>query len=96
MKLTKEQAIDLSIELWEWMAESGTEEKSEWPKWADYGVVQDYCFLCEYCGKKGCDKPCPIDSCHDTYYLDWLGARDENERKKFAKLFLKQLKELKK
>ena len=96
MKLTKEQAIDLSIELWEWMAKSGAEEKSEWPKWAEYGKVQDDCFLCEYCGKMGCDKPCPIDPCYGTHYLDWLSTDKWGERKKYAKLFLEQLKELKK
>ena len=37
MKLTKEQAIQISIELWEWLAETGGTDQSEWPGWKKYG-----------------------------------------------------------
>ena len=47
MKLTRTEAIDYSIELWEWLAETG-KHKEDWPKWDKFGRVDSECFLCEY------------------------------------------------
>ena len=104
MKLTRERAIDGSIELWEWLAETG-KRKEDWPRWEEFDGVDSHCFLCEYqeqedpCGDN-CDD-CPLtteetDGCYDTYYLNWCQAKSTRGRKKYAALFLEQLKELKK
>ena len=103
MKLTREQAIDLSIELWEWCAKTG-KQKHRWFKWKEFGVIEGHCFLCEYQEQEApngtnCTN-CPFmeksDSCYDTYFADWCKAKNVEERKKYAALFLEQLKELKK
>ena len=110
MKLTKKQAIDWSIELWEFLAETGSAYKHLWPKWEELGKAKNDCFLCEYSFPKGgsildgseCDK-CPLEwglyGCEDneeSAYFKWLDwATNKKERKEYAKLFLKQLKELK-
>jgi hypothetical protein len=55
MKLTAKKAVELSIELWTWLEETG-EEKDEWPKWerngGEYPKVEFLCFLCEYADYK--------------------------------------------
>ena len=52
MRLTKKKAIELTIELWEWLAEMGNECKSEWPNWFEYDHITFFCFLCEYQQRK--------------------------------------------
>ena len=103
MKLTRKKAIELSIELWEWLAETGAMMKLYWPKWKEYGYANCDCFLCEYgFRKKHSDTclNCPLKrclgySCYGTAYGEWEDARTEKDRKKYAKLFLEQLKALK-
>lgn len=111
MKLTKKKAIELSIELWTWLAETG-KRKWDWPVWKKYGndICGD-CFLCEYDeanGKGDCDI-CPLQkkfsqrdedeftACHhkDCAYSGWGKATIPKTRKKFAAKFVEQLKELK-
>ena len=65
MRLTRKKAIDLSIELWGWLAETG-EEKEDWPGWKGNGgqhsKCESDCFLCEYCSRVREDHtcgPCP-------------------------------------
>ena len=102
MKLTKKKAIELSIELWTWLAETG-ENKNEWPEWKRHGgqyeECEHDCFLCKYddcnCGK------CPYPKhykvlCDDdgTPFSRWFDSRTKQGRKKYAKQFLEQLKEL--
>ncbi|KKL92752.1 hypothetical protein LCGC14_1881560 [marine sediment metagenome] len=106
MKLTRKKAIELCIELWTWLAETG-EEKGCWPKWPEvedkYGDIQNYCFFCEYTAdKKGSCKCCPLDyylgfKCLDKkcYYSKWDDCGSTRTCKKYAKLFLAQIKELK-
>ena len=97
MDLTKKKALELTIELWEWLAETGG-VKREWSGWKEYGDdIRGDCFLCEY--TKGDCSLCPLtqfggDSCCDTYYSDWESDMTKTGRKKYAKLFLKQLKEV--
>jgi len=74
MKLTRKKAIELSIELWTWLAETG-KEKHEWPKWRDNGgehddVVFD-CFLCKYAGRKQGDD---CETCHPCPYFKHYGV----------------------
>ncbi len=104
MRLTKKKALDISIELWEWMTEDGNENKSDWPEWKKYGEMVHDCPLCAYVGKKGrwthrCKK-CPLKwgrfGCQYnrvSQYNNWLRANNPTDRKKYAGLFLEQLKE---
>ena len=97
MKLTRKKAIVLCIELWEWLALTG-KEKEEWSEWEKYGDIQDLCFFCEYVqGKNGC-MSCPsykkFGYCSDGVYTKWANAKTPRTRKKYAKLFLGQLKTL--
>ena len=109
-RLTRKKAIELSIELWEWLAETGG-GKNDWVGWewegGEYKEVEADCFLCEYSrrrtreGQERCEF-CPLfekseSSCFDTAYEDWEDADDNDDteaRKEYAKLFLEQLKEL--
>ena len=106
MKLTAKRAVVLSIELWEWLAETGL-DKEGWPKWKRNGgkysdEIEGDCFLCEY-AQGGCGK-CPYDIkygeciCGDmnapTLYDEWEVAGTEEDAKKYAKQFLEQLKEI--
>lgn len=51
--LTKKRAIELCIELWTWLAETGEWKKSYWPRWPELitlygGEIWGYCWFCEY------------------------------------------------
>ncbi len=105
MRLTKEKAIELSIELWEWMAKTGTEYKDQWTGWEKYALTsKNDCFLCEYNDMQGgrslidCSY-CPyfekFGRCVDnSIFGKWAYTETKRTRKKYAKLFLEQLKEL--
>ena len=99
LRLTRKRAIELSIELWKWLAETGG-RKGKWPGWLKHNEVQDDCFLCEYDHQhKGCCDSCPIEkthdcSCYSLYFVEWDEAKTPKDRKKYAALFLKQLEEL--
>lgn len=105
MRLTKKKAIDISIELWEWTAETGSEYKGEWPGWDKYGGMLFDCPLCQHYRKSlfnECGK-CPFAplgtqgdvGCYKTYYKYWEDAETKEGRQKYARLFLKQLQALK-
>ena len=105
MKLTKKRAIELSIELWEWLAETG-KEKEDWPEWKQNGGkhpdVMSLCFLCEFDeSKRGICDDCPYfkryGECSnaDTPFAQWAEAETKTTSKKYAKLFLEQLNQLK-
>ena len=107
MRLTKKRAIDLSIELWTDLAETG-KRKEDWPRWNEFDYVQSHCFLCEYGFQRrkirwrmSCDR-CPyfneFGRCdkNGTLYDKWTIAFDDQTRKLHAAAFLKQLKELRK
>lgn len=105
MRLTKKKALEIAIELWIWLAESGSAYKKKWIGWKKYGDMQDDCPLCEYDAKHNhCQHnhclSCPLeqtymDGCYGAYFNEWDGAKTKRERKKYAALFLEQLKELK-
>lgn len=106
MILTKKKALAITIELWEWLAETG-KGKGSWSGWDKYGRMGAYCPVCEYAARHdrrfGCEG-CPIKdkfgSCYSTYYRYWEDAdtTDDSEysdnRKKYATLFLEQLRQL--
>ncbi len=106
MKLTRKKAIELCIELWTWLAKTG-KEKDEWPEWGKYGQTEFYCWFCEYDVQRRdrnkkevmCCSCCPIgyglNGCiKHTHYIDWATAKTPRSRKKYAKLFLAQIKTL--
>ena len=105
-RLTRETAIEISIELWTWLAETG-ERKDNWPGWKTYGYMVCNCALCEYDviqppirGGGNCPY-CPYDKVHGICdregkpYRKWLTSIDPKSRKQHAQEFLEQLKELK-
>ena len=109
--LTKKKAIEISIELWTWLAETGVDDKGEWEGWEKYGDMDNTCALCEYsnrlrllgegsCEPEACGK-CPyyqaFGFCWErrANFDEWRNEKLLEERKKYATLFLEQLKELK-
>lgn len=107
MKLTKKKAIEISIELWEWLAETGDGNKANWSGWKKYGGMVCDCALCEYSTQQGgikgdtiCDF-CPLytqlgNGCYEFGYCEWeMIAETVEDRKEYARLFLAQLRELK-
>ncbi len=108
MRLTKKKAIELCIEFWTWCTKTG-KRKEEWPDWEKYGEIADYCWFCEYSFQrrnvsKSEDKPicafCPYykaigKKCYQSYFAKWDNARFPRTRKKYAKLFLEQIRKLK-
>ena len=104
MKLTRKKAIELCIEAWTIHAETGC-RKSELPE-KHRGMCNE-CWFCEYDerqkklhGGDNC-KHCPlvnllgIKYCSDSYFGRWAKARFPSTRKKYAKLFLNQIKSIK-
>lgn len=106
MKLTRKKAIKLSIELWEWMAEKEERYKDDWPKWKEFGGMENNCPLCEYVGHEGTKMNCPkcplgwgmygCEEADHSMYREWKESiwQIKPTRKKYAGLFLAQLKEL--
>lgn len=119
MKLTRKKAIELCIELWEWLALTG-KKKTDWPKWEEYGGALNHCWFCEYNRMKfisptkrtyrnNC-KYCPYNtkfaykenySCESAKspFFKWGQAdyvNDTEGRRKYAKLFLAQIRTLEK
>ena len=95
MKLTKKLMWKIVIELWEWMEETGSAFKSDWPGWEKYGFMYYHCPFCEYYRTSSHDdcSGCPIDFCDNHAFGDWNNANTDADRKKYAGLFLEQLKE---
>ena len=98
MKLTKKKAVEICIELWTWLAETGG-RKDDWPGWKIYGEMQDSCPLCEYSNPIGC-VGCPYYKkfgccCTRNFpYDSWGAATEKLIRKDAAHQFLEQLKQL--
>ena len=108
MELTERQAVEKSIELWTWLAETG-EDKYGWVGWKRNGgkysdEISGDCFLCEYVDgqeKPRCHLSCPFylkyrDTCNgeDFPFNKWGSARSNGSRKKYARRFLSQLEEI--
>ena len=97
MRLTKKKAIEISIELWTWLVETGRGHKQEWDGWDKYGEMVDECALCEF-SRNGCSA-CPLElmfgGCKESFYDNWRCGATTKSRKKYARLFLEQLYQLK-
>ena len=105
MRLTKKKAMEICIELWTYLEETGN-LKGYWPEWEKYGPMAMNCPLCEYNRRHhsknnvGCNCPLaqsPFKGCTQPpcQYNGWSDARNTTQNKKYAGLFLKQLKEIK-
>lgn len=102
MKLTRNQAIDRTIELWTWLAETG-KPKLEWPQWVENGGVYSYvvnlCFLCEFdIQHRGACKDCPYVKTYNIECFEngepfdkWDAARTPRTSRKYAKEFLAKI-----
>ena len=100
MRLTEKKAIQITIELWEWLAKTGSFFKSEWPKWKEYGEMDCACPLCEYDIRKSnssCSH-CPLTSkflsCFEAGFQAWVNTDTAEDRRIYASKFLEQLKQL--
>lgn len=108
MRLSRKKAIKLCIEVWSWCAETGRIKKN-WPRWKDFMTKKEaydchYCWFCLYDSKKGNScKNCPLTEIYghcniltggcEFYY--WNRATTISARKKYAKLFLGQIRSIK-
>lgn len=89
MKITRREALEIHVELWDWLAETGCEDKLLWPGWGTYGDMRNSCPCCEY--SQGNCKICPMKDFWETclliesdFYL-WNKADSKEERKKYAR-----------
>ncbi len=102
MKLTKKKAIKLFREHWQWLTETGTIWKDEWPEHDfEEDPISGGCFLCEYLDQKeaelgkneDCDN-CPIDwgtskTCvgdSKSPFMKWIHSQTVPTCKKYAKI----------
>ena len=108
--LTEEEAINISIELWTWLAETGYVGKSNWPGWRQHGRMANECAMCEYSiyheleatgGHHGACDRCPYNRvfgiCTKTSnpFWRWTQAFTDVGRAEAARDILQQLKQLK-
>jgi hypothetical protein len=109
MRLSRNEAIELCIDLWSWLAKTGN-RKCNWPEWEKYRHIVASCFFCEYqeqqCRKykpedeldeKEVCRYCPLKKlgkdCMELHYGEWEKSPTIKDRKKYAKLFLEQIKQ---
>ncbi len=68
-KLTRKEALELTIVLWTWLAENPECEKDEYPDFDEFAKLEGECALCEKYWKAGEDtldgaiscEGCPLD-----------------------------------
>ena len=109
MQLTREDSIRIAIELWTWLAETGAGHKINWDGWKEYGEMGCDCPLCEYSWQEKepdvvpgavCNDYCPyyqkFGACFvpGKLYNRWGTVVTTESKKKYAALFLEQLKQL--
>ena len=96
------KAIEDSIKLWSWLGETG-KHKGQRPEWrvngGTYSPKPAFCFLCGY-AHSDCAK-CPLWTdgengldCEDYAFGLWEGAGTVEEKKKYAKKFVEELRAL--
>ena len=84
--ITKENALDIAIELWEWIAGTNpkVEDKGTWPGWDRY-EGQGGTFSCPFCVlyyKDSCEG-CPLIDCYDTPFGNWEDTGDVDEEEEW-------------
>lgn len=108
MILTKKKALKICVELWDWMAKSGSESKAAWPGWTKRKYAKNDCPCCEYAlsgeNPRGCGK-CPLfslwqDKCitsSSSPYWKWSCLPAGTDHSEYAKIIANAArKELKK
>jgi hypothetical protein len=80
MRLTKRKALEITVELWTWLAETGSDQKSDWPGWHEYGEMEADCALCEYDAQRANDcQHCPLlGKWRYAKYCYWDGSPFED------------------
>ena len=62
MELTKDEAIRLHRELWDWLSKNPLKRKDQWPGWEGYEIDNPaefaYCFACWHDGQYPIDDTC--------------------------------------
>ena len=98
-RLTKRVTHELGLALWEELAETG-KTKKECSHFKNYQYTVGCCSYCEYSNsheRLSC-KHCPIRNswggCGCTAYSEWDRSSSESKRKRYAKEFLEQLKQI--
>jgi len=108
-ELTRDEALSITLELWQWLAKTGETSKSSWPGWKEHnlkGCTSD-CTLCEYKIQYGqyCSEICPYpihfghNCLTDSNYKDtpltrWFKAETKLSRQYWARQCVKQIKEI--
>lgn len=84
------------IQLWDWLAVTGSKYKEHWPVWQFLedepffeGALVNHCFACNGKVNEDCINGCPIDwggFCDDygTLYDQWDDCADKEERRKLS------------
>ena len=102
MKLTKKEAIELTLKMWRDLAETGKGKGAWFKRYPEYKGIYLGCFLCEFGTRKrpagsSCCIHCPYSekfyACMtwDSPYFKWTDAPTPKTRKEYAALFVKQL-----
>lgn len=91
--LKKIDALRICAELWEWLEENPTEEKSNWGGWKKYGDMYGDCPCCEYTNRfaQSCDV-CPLlflwpnlcQSDQNSPFRLWKNSKVLEDRTKYA------------
>jgi len=100
MRLTKRKTLQITHELWTWLAENPTIDgkwmyKFDWPGWERYGGMACDCPCCEYVeyyeDPFRCSKKCPLISLwpgtcthYDSVFIKWVKSDREDHRTKYA------------
>ena len=100
--LKKEKTLKKHIEMWDWMAETGSWSKSDYFRHKNMtrNIPDSYNYCCEYTLDElgGCDcEKCLLyanvnsknNACcaENSPYMKWIFSSSESERKKHAKEF---------
>jgi len=76
--LTKREAIELSLELWQWLAADINRDKMSWPRWSENGGTEEkvtcYCHACAYALTLLPDNE--GNECKYCFIAEALGERD--------------------
>jgi len=89
------EAVAKSIELWEWLAKTGSDDKYVWfNSKGIYGfsIPIAGCYLCLHFN--GCNNDCPLHYCcfDDAPFNKWINGKTKRTRRKYAQQVVDQLK----
>ncbi len=92
---TEEEALQITLDLWTWLAETGARDKDEWPGWKNHDNWQgeDDCALCTLCNETDRSQGCLLCPYWRAFgpcgfstgpYNRWFRARSDTGRKRNA------------